>query len=59
MDEIKELLAKAGMKYITAYDDYTDDAPHADSERIVVVAREYTPAGAKKELSDRIRAEKE
>ena len=58
LDEIKELLAKAGIKLITAYDDYTDDAPRADSERIVVVAREYTPAGAKKELSDRIRAEK-
>ena len=55
LDEIKELLERAGMKFIAAYDDYTGEAPREDSERIVVVAREYTPEGAKKELSDRLK----
>ena len=40
LEQIQELLLEAGMEYITAYDAFTHDAPHEDSERIYVVARE-------------------
>ena len=55
LEEIKELIERSGMKFVAAYDDYTDREADESSDRIVVIAREYTPAGAKKELSDRLR----
>ena len=40
LDVMKELIAWAGLEYVTAYDAYTMDPPHEKSERICVVARE-------------------
>lgn len=40
LEEIKELLEQAGMKFITAYDAFTKKPPKADSERIYIVAQE-------------------
>lgn len=40
LEEIKELLEKAGMKFVTAYDAFTKEAPKEDSERIYIVAKE-------------------
>lgn len=44
LERIKELLAEAGMEFVTAYDAFTNEAPKADSERIYVVAREKRQA---------------
>lgn len=38
--QVKKLLRKAGMKFITAYDAFTREAPRTDSERIYVIAME-------------------
>ena len=40
LDVMKDLIAWAGLEYVTAYDAYTMDPPHEKSERICVVARE-------------------
>lgn len=40
LEQMKEYLAAAGMEYVTAYDAYTKEPPHPESERICVVARE-------------------
>lgn len=40
LEQMKDFLATAGMEYITAYDAYTKEPPHPESERICVVARE-------------------
>lgn len=40
LEQIKELLEKAGMKYITAYHACSQKEPQKDSERIYVVAME-------------------
>lgn len=40
LEEMKALLEKSGLEYVTAYDAYTKNPPHAESERISVVARE-------------------
>lgn len=40
LEEIKELLAQAGMIFVTAYDAFTEEAPKEQSERIYIVARE-------------------
>jgi len=40
LEDIKRLLAQAGMEFVTAYDDYSKDGVHEESERIVVIARE-------------------
>lgn len=40
LDTIKELLEKAGMVYVTAYDAFTKEPPKEDSERIYVIAKE-------------------
>lgn len=40
LDEIKRLLAKAGLAFLAAGDAYTGEPVRADSERIYVVARE-------------------
>ena len=45
LSEIKELLARAGLRFEDAFDDYTADAPHAESGRIVVCARECGKTG--------------
>ena len=37
---MKELLAKAGMEFLDAYDAFTRDPVQADSERIYILARE-------------------
>lgn len=39
LDEIIDLLAQAGLEYVTAYDAFTTNVPTADSERIYVIAR--------------------
>lgn len=39
LDEIIDLLAQAGLEYVTAFDAFTTNAPAADSERIYVIAR--------------------
>ena len=41
LDEIKRIIEESGMKFVKAYDDYSDDEPCGESERIVVVAREH------------------
>ncbi len=40
LEEIQDLLEKAGMEFVTAYDAYTKEPPKERSERISVVARE-------------------
>lgn len=40
LEEIRRLIEKSGMEFLTAYDAYTKNPPHAESERISVVARE-------------------
>ncbi len=40
LETIKGLIKKSGLEYITAYDAFTKNAPHENSERIYVVARE-------------------
>lgn len=47
LSEIRELLEKAGMEFITAYDALTREPPKEDSERIYVVAREKFQEGKK------------
>ena len=37
---IKDLLTKAGLEFVAAYDAFTFDMPREDSERIYIVARE-------------------
>ena len=37
---VKNLIEQSGLEYITAYDAFTKDAPHSESERIYVLARE-------------------
>lgn len=41
LEQIRHMLTEAGLKYVTAYDDYTKESPHDRSERICVVAREH------------------
>lgn len=45
LDQIKSLLEKAGMEYVTAYDAFSKEAPREDSERIYVIAREKYQEG--------------
>lgn len=40
LEKVKELLEKAGMKFVAAYDAFTRDAVKEDSERIYVIAKE-------------------
>ncbi len=40
LEEIKELLAKAGMEFVNAFDAFTNKPVHSKSERIYVVAKE-------------------
>lgn len=40
LEKIKELLEKAGMKFVAAYDAFTKDAPRQDSERVYIIAQE-------------------
>ena len=40
LEQIKDLLERAGMQFVVAYDAFTKDAPKPDSERIYVIARE-------------------
>ena len=46
---IKILLAEAGLKFLEAHDGYTERAPGADGERILVIAREQRKESGKKE----------
>ena len=41
LERIKELLEKAGLEFVTAYDAFSLNPPKEDSERIYVVAREH------------------
>lgn len=41
LEEMREYIEKAGMKFITAYDAFTKNSPTLQSERIYVIAREY------------------
>lgn len=45
LDTIRQLIERAGMEYVTAYDAFTKNAPHARSERIYVIAREKWQKG--------------
>lgn len=45
LEQIKELLERAGMHFVAAYDAFTQEPPKPDSERIYVVAREGYQAG--------------
>lgn len=38
LEEMKELLEAAGLRFLVAYDAFTKDAPRADSERIYIIA---------------------
>jgi len=40
LETVKELLEKAGMEFVTAYDAFTKEPPKEDSERIYIVAKE-------------------
>lgn len=40
IEKVKELLEKAGMEYITAYDAFTYNAPTEQSERVYIIAKE-------------------
>lgn len=40
LDKITELLERAGMEFVAAYDAFTKQQPRNDSERIYVIARE-------------------
>lgn len=40
LDEMKSCLTEAGMEFVAAYDAFTKEAPHPQSERIYVIARE-------------------
>lgn len=40
LERIRNLIEKAGLRYVTAYDAYTKDAPLYTSDRICVVAQE-------------------
>ncbi len=40
LGQMKEMLERAGLTYMAAYDGYTREAPREDSERISIVARE-------------------
>lgn len=40
LEEFQYALFQAGMEYITAYDALTHNAPHAESERLYIIARE-------------------
>lgn len=39
LEEIIDLLAAAGLEYVTAYDAFTDNPPTDESERIYIIAR--------------------
>ena len=54
--EMKELVARSGLTLLHAYDAFTEDEATEQSDRIYMVCREYTPDGAKKELSDLLHA---
>ena len=41
LEKIKTMLEEAGLKYLGAFDNYTEKAPMYNSERICVVAQEY------------------
>lgn len=45
LEAIRELLWKAGLEYVTAYDAFTKERPREDSERIYVIAREGKQEG--------------
>lgn len=45
LEEMKTALERAGMDYVAAYDAFTRDAPHENSERIYVIAREHGKTG--------------
>ena len=45
LEKVKELLEKAGMQFVTAYDAFTKDEPKEDSERIYIIAREGRQEG--------------
>lgn len=45
LEEIKELISKAGMEFVAAYDAFTKEPPKEDSERIYIIARETRQEG--------------
>ena len=40
LEEMKELIRKSGLEFVTAYDAFSKNAPMDTSERIYVIARE-------------------
>lgn len=50
--EMLSLVEQSGLRLIAAYDAFTHNPATEQSERIYIIAREHTEAGAKKELSD-------
>ncbi len=45
LDEVKTLLAEAGMEFVDAYDEYTKEPLRDDSERMLIVAKEKKVEG--------------
>lgn len=41
LEGMKQVLEKAGLQFVTAYDAFTKEAPSDTSERIYVIAREH------------------
>ena len=41
LQDIRSMIEASGLKFVTAYDAYTQKAPMHNSERITVIAREY------------------
>lgn len=40
LEEMKELIVRSGLRFVTAYDAFTHEPPRDESERIYVIARE-------------------
>ena len=40
LDTVKKLIEDSGMRFITAYNAFTEDAPDDETDRIYVIAQE-------------------
>ncbi len=54
LSEMKQLVEDSGLTLLFAYNAFTKEPASENDERIYMVCREHTTAGAKKELSDRL-----
>lgn len=59
LEEMLDLIEVSGLKLEAYYDAFTHNKATDESERIYIIAREFTKSGAKKELADSLRNGKE